>query len=161
MNSLRKRIFGLGVVLFLLAMTVSCDKAFTAHELGHPLSDKIGFSVTGRLEDKTTVSYKIKRRHPLSFQPMEEVIYRKNGHNILLDFDADGKVDRVMIATTNELIGRDLFGLRLRYNKGIFTEAAAREIIHDADRIFNRVKVALNVNEKIAVYRKSVKNPFR
>jgi hypothetical protein len=66
-----------------------------------------------------------------------------------------------LIGKVNELIGYEFFGLRLRYNKGILTEAKAREIIHDADRIFNRVKVSLNVNVKLESYTKSVQNPFR
>ncbi|MDY6843464.1 MAG: hypothetical protein SVW57_05170 [Thermodesulfobacteriota bacterium] len=148
--------------LCILTSFASCTGDLTALEPKHPLSDKIGFSLSGELEEGIKVSYNVKRRHPLSFQPMEEVIFTKNENtNILIDYDANGKVDRILLGESNELIGRIFSGLQLRYNESTLTEAKAREIIHDADRIFNSVKVKLKVNTHIKLYTKTVKNPFR
>ena len=156
-----KRFLKLGIGVFALTLSLGCIEDIENYNLGHPMSDKVGFSVSGKLEDGTGVSYKIKRRDRLSFQPLEEVVYKRKGLNILVDYDADGKVDRVLIGKANELIGTEFFGLRLRYNKVILTEAEAKEIMNDADRIFNRVKVALKVSKKLESYSKKINNPFR
>lgn len=151
--------FGIGI--YILTLLSGCVEGYEAYESKHPLSNKVGFYVSGKLKDGTKISYRVKRRHRLSFQTLEEVIYKKNGHNVLIDFNADGKVDRVLIGKADELIGREFFGLRFRYDEKTLTEAKAKEIIHDADRIFNRVKATLKVNDKLESYGKSVKNPFR
>ena len=76
--------FGIG--LLTITLITGCIGGYIFYEIHNSLSDKIGFSVTGELEDRTKVSYKVKRKHPLSFQTLEEVIYRKNGDNILIDY---------------------------------------------------------------------------
>ena len=160
MNRLEIKIFIVAFIPFLLFM-VGCTGEYAPYEVQHPLSDKVGFNVLGKLNDGTRVGYEIKRETYLSFHVIEEVIYKKNGTNIIADRDADGKVDRVLIGESNQLLGREIFGMKLRYSETTLTEAEAREIIHDADRIFNRVKVELNVDEKMESYEKKVKNPFR
>ena len=157
----RAKTWKIGVIPFLLFFIVGCPGGYTSYEAQHPLSDKVGFSTSGKLKDGTRVSYEIKRKSHLSFHPVEQVMYKKNGTNIIADYDGDGKVDRILIGKSNEVVGREFFGMRLRYNESILSEAEAREIIHDADRIFNRVKVALDVDEKLESYEKKVKNPFR
>ena len=151
----------LTVIAFLLAVIGGCVEGYTPYEIEHPLSNKVGFSLTGKLKDGERVDYKVRRKSPLSFQVVEEVRYKKDGSTVLVDYNADGNVDRVLIEQVNELLGRDFFGFRLRYNKGVLTEEEAKEILHDADRIFNRVKVELNVNEKLESYTREVKNPLR
>ena len=161
MNGRKKAMIFFILPCVLSFMTGCLFEEYNILQSEHPLGDKAGFFLSGKLEDGTEVSYQVRRSSPLSFQVVEEVTYKKDGSHLLVDYNADEKVDRVLIGKTEELLGRGYLGFSIRYNKVLFTESKAKEILHDADRIFNRVKVELKVSQKMDSFTKAVKNPFR